>query len=57
MDSISARRWAESMRWMIGQGVDCFVEVGPQEVLTGLVRRIDRGVERLTTERALDREV
>jgi len=50
-------RWAESVRWMIGQGVNCFVEVGPQEVLTGLVKRIDRGVERLTTEQALAREI
>jgi len=49
-------RWAESVRWMIGQGVGCFVEVGPQEVLTGLVKRIDRGVQRLTTEQALARE-
>lgn len=50
-------RWAESMRWMIGQGVGRFVEVGPGTVLTGLLRRIDRGVERLTTEQALAREV
>ncbi len=49
-------RWAESVRWMIGQGVGCFVEVGPQEVLTGLVKRIDRGVQRLTTAQALARD-
>lgn len=40
-------RWAESVRWMIGQGADTFVEVGPGQVLTGLVRRIDRGVRRI----------
>jgi len=49
-------RWAESVRWMIGQGVARFIEVGPKEVLTGLLRRIDREVERLTTEQALARE-
>ncbi len=40
-------RWAESVQWMIGQGVDTFVEVGPGTVLTGLVRRIDRSVRRV----------
>lgn len=44
-------RWAESLRWMIAQGVARFVEVGPQEVLTGLLRRIDRTVERTSTEK------
>ena len=49
-------RWTESVRWMIGQGVTHFVEVGPKEVLTGLLRRIDRAVEGLTTAQALTRE-
>ena len=47
-------RWAGSVRWMICQGVTHFVEAGPGDVLTGLLRRIDRGVERLTTADALD---
>lgn len=42
-------RWTESVRWMVERGVDRFVEVGPGAVLTGLIRRIDRSVERLTT--------
>ncbi len=50
-------RWTESVRWMVGQGVGCFVEVGPGKVLTGLLRRIDRGVERLTTAQAVARGV
>jgi [acyl-carrier-protein] S-malonyltransferase len=45
--------WTDSVRWMIEQGVTRFVEVGPKEVLTGLVKRIDRGIERLTTADAL----
>jgi len=49
-------RWSESVRWMIGQGVTRFVEVGPKEVLTGLLRRIDRGVEGLSTAQALARK-
>ncbi len=45
--------WTDSVRWMIAQGVTRFVEIGPKEVLTGLVKRIDRKVERLTTAQAL----
>jgi [acyl-carrier-protein] S-malonyltransferase len=45
--------WTDSVRWMIKQGVTRFTEVGPKEVLTGLVKRIDRSVERLITADAL----
>jgi [acyl-carrier-protein] S-malonyltransferase len=48
--------WTDSMRWLIAQGVTRFVEVGPQDVLTKLMKRIDRGVERLTSEEVLDPE-
>ncbi|HUK52250.1 MAG TPA: ACP S-malonyltransferase [Candidatus Binatia bacterium] len=37
-------RWEDSMRAMIDQGVDMFVEVGPGKVLSGLLRQIDRSV-------------
>lgn len=36
--------WLQSIRYLIGQGVDTFVEVGPGKVLSGLVRQIDRDV-------------
>jgi malonyl CoA-acyl carrier protein transacylase len=41
---------------MIEQGATRFIEVGPKDVLSGLLRRIDRGVERLTTTDALTLE-
>lgn len=35
-------RWVESISWMVEQGVEIFVEVGPGNVLTGLGRRIEK---------------
>jgi [acyl-carrier-protein] S-malonyltransferase len=43
-------RWEESMRVLRAQNVDLFVEVGPGEVLSGLLRQIDRGAECLRVE-------
>ncbi|MBI1259014.1 MAG: ACP S-malonyltransferase [Chloroflexi bacterium] len=34
-------RWRESMEAMIAAGAQVFVEVGPKDVLTGLMKRID----------------
>lgn len=38
-------RWATSMRHMVDEGVSRFVELGPGNVLTGLMRRIERGAD------------
>jgi [acyl-carrier-protein] S-malonyltransferase len=35
-------KWEQSMRVLIAQGVQTFVEVGPGKVLCGLMRQIDR---------------
>src|SRR5271169_3038938 len=45
-------RWLESVREMIEQGVNIFVEVGPGKVLSGLLRQIDRSVRGFNTEDA-----
>jgi len=37
-------RWEESVRELIDEGVNTFVEVGPSRVLTGLLRQIERSV-------------
>jgi [acyl-carrier-protein] S-malonyltransferase len=36
--------WEESIKWMIENGVDTFIEVGPRKVLSGLIKRIDGNV-------------
>jgi [acyl-carrier-protein] S-malonyltransferase len=41
----SSVRWTDSIRWMVEQGVTEFVEMGPKDVLTGLIRRIDKEVK------------
>jgi len=45
-------RWVESVQYMIAQGVDTFVEIGPKEVLSGLIKRIDRNVRRVNVGKA-----
>jgi [acyl-carrier-protein] S-malonyltransferase len=37
-----AVRWEQSMRWLIENGANLFIEVGPGKVLWGLMRQIDR---------------
>jgi [acyl-carrier-protein] S-malonyltransferase len=46
----SSVRWVESVQYMIGQGVTEFVEIGPKDVLTKLMRRIDKSVQAMSVE-------
>lgn len=38
----SAVRWADSVTFMLSQGVDIFIEIGPGKALAGMVKKIDR---------------
>ena len=38
-------RWRESVLYMINNGVNQFIEIGPGKILSGLIKRIDRNVK------------
>lgn len=54
-------RWTDSVLRMVAEGAECFVEVGPGEVLTKLMKRIAPEAEAMSTstvegvQQALDR--
>lgn len=43
-------RWTQSVRNMLANGADYFMEIGPGTVLQGLVKRISAGTEGITIE-------
>ncbi len=46
----SSVRWEDSVRKMITDGVDTFIEIGPGKILSGFVKKIDRNVTILNVE-------
>ena len=41
----STVRWRESLEYMINNGIDQFIEIGPGKVLSGLVKRTNRKIK------------
>lgn len=48
----STVRWTESVEYMLNQGIDTFIELGPKDVLSGLIKRIARSATRFTLNSA-----
>ncbi|MEI6757994.1 MAG: ACP S-malonyltransferase [Chlorobium sp.] len=46
--------WAQSIEAMVQSGISEFVEIGPQKVLQGLIKRIDKSVTSSGIDTALD---
>lgn len=44
----STVRWTESVQYMRQASVETFIELGPKDVLSGLIKRIDRAAKRVT---------
>lgn len=42
--------WTATVQYLMNHGVDTYVETGPGDVLLGLVKRIDRGAQRIKFE-------
>ena len=49
-------RWVQSVEFLIGEGVERFIEIGSKKVLTGLIRRINRKVKTSNIEKLDDIE-
>jgi len=47
-------RWIASVEMMVQQGVERFLEIGPRDVLAGLMRRINQDVEMVNVESKLE---
>ncbi len=49
-------RWVQSVEFMVNQGVDTVYEIGPKNVLTGLIKRINRNLNLYNIEKLEDIE-
>ena len=52
----SSVRWEQTMRMMLQDGVDTFIEIGPGRTLAGFMKKIDRSVRVINIEKLEDIE-
>ena len=51
---VSRVRWRESVENMIKDKISCFIEIGPGNILTNLIKRIDKNVMAMTISKVED---
>jgi len=50
----SSVKWEQSVRLMIQNGIDTFIEIGPGRTLSGFLKRIDRSVKAVSIDKYED---
>ena len=50
----SSVQWTRTVQYLIGAGVTVFIEIGPGQALTGMVKRIAKGITTLSISNAAD---
>lgn len=50
----SSVRWIESVEYMIDKGIELFVEFGPQKVLSGMIKKIDKNISVVNIDKLED---
>jgi [acyl-carrier-protein] S-malonyltransferase len=51
---VSPVRWVDCVEYMLAQGVRRFIEFGPQKVLSGMIKSIDKEAEVLNVDKLID---
>ena len=51
---VSRVRWREILLYMVNQNIRTFVEIGPGNVLTNLVKRLDKSLEAISISKIED---
>ncbi|MCD9023307.1 ACP S-malonyltransferase [Cohnella silvisoli] len=49
---VSPVQWEDTIKYLIGEGVDTFVEIGSGTVLAGLIKKIDKSVQVISVNSA-----